>query len=122
MTHRHWSRQQNRAQTKAIILQNFVGTIVVDASGILLAAFGLLNPLAAAFIRVASELTFTLNSTRMLVPPERLAREEGKSRLEAARPDLPGGSCSCSCARLGRGLLTPVCGMLVEGVNSPGER
>jgi cation transport ATPase len=56
--------------TKAIIMQNFVGTITVDAVGIVLAAIGLLNPLFAAFIHVASELTFILNSTRMLVPRE----------------------------------------------------
>jgi len=36
-----------------------------------MAAFGLLNPLLAAFIHVASELTFILNSTRLLpvLPP-----------------------------------------------------
>jgi len=57
-------------RTKGIVMQNFVGTIVVDSVGILLAAFGLLNPLFAAFIHVASELTFILNSTRMLAPRE----------------------------------------------------
>jgi Cu+-exporting ATPase len=57
-------------RTKTIIMQNFVGTLAVDAVGILLAAFGLLNPLLAAFIHVASELTFILNSTRMLAPPQ----------------------------------------------------
>jgi cation transport ATPase len=31
-----------------------------------MAAFGFLNPLLAAFIHVASELTFILNSTRLL--------------------------------------------------------
>ena len=31
-----------------------------------LAAFGLLNPLLAAFIHVASELAFILNSARLL--------------------------------------------------------
>jgi Cd2+/Zn2+-exporting ATPase/Cu+-exporting ATPase len=31
-----------------------------------LAAFGLLNPLLAAFIHVASEMTFILNSARLL--------------------------------------------------------
>ena len=31
-------------RTKAIIMQNFVGTIAVDSVGVLLAAFGLLNP------------------------------------------------------------------------------
>lgn len=57
---------------RRIILQNFYGTLIVDAIGIGLAAFGLLNPLLAAFIHVASELTFILNSTRLLP-----AREKG---------------------------------------------
>jgi cation transport ATPase len=34
--------------------------------GIILAGFGFLNPLLAAFIHVASELAFILNSTRLL--------------------------------------------------------
>lgn len=49
-----------------IIMQNFGGTLVVDGIGVGLAAFGLLNPLFAAFIHVASELTFILNSARLL--------------------------------------------------------
>ncbi|HTZ95806.1 MAG TPA: cation-translocating P-type ATPase [Terriglobales bacterium] len=49
-----------------IIMQNFVGTLVVDSVGIGLAAVGLLNPLLAAFIHVTSELAFILNSTRLL--------------------------------------------------------
>ncbi|HEV3060407.1 MAG TPA: cation-translocating P-type ATPase [Vicinamibacterales bacterium] len=49
-----------------IIRFNFVGTLVVDAVGVGLAAVGLLNPLLAAFIHVASELTFILNSARLL--------------------------------------------------------
>lgn len=53
-------------RTRGIIWANFVGTIVVDTLGIGLAAFGLLNPLLAAFIHVASELTFILNSARLL--------------------------------------------------------
>jgi heavy metal translocating P-type ATPase len=53
-------------RTRRIIWANFVGTIGVDALGIGLAAFGLLNPLLAAFIHVASELTFILNSARLL--------------------------------------------------------
>jgi Cu+-exporting ATPase len=57
--------------TKAIVMQNFVGTIAVDSLGILLAALGLLSPLFAAFIHVASELAFILNSARMLAPRER---------------------------------------------------
>jgi Cd2+/Zn2+-exporting ATPase/Cu+-exporting ATPase len=53
-------------RTRRIIWANFAGTIGVDALGIGLAAFGFLNPLLAAFIHVASELTFILNSARLL--------------------------------------------------------
>lgn len=53
-------------RTRRIIWANFAGTIGVDLLGIGLAAFGLLNPLVAAFIHVASELTFMLNSARLL--------------------------------------------------------
>lgn len=55
-------------RTRRIIWANFAGTIGVDALGIGLAACGLLNPLFAAFIHVASELTFILNSARLLPP------------------------------------------------------
>jgi heavy metal translocating P-type ATPase len=51
---------------RRIIMQNFAGTLAVDTAGIGLAAAGLLNPLLAAFIHVASELTFILNSARLL--------------------------------------------------------
>jgi heavy metal translocating P-type ATPase len=51
---------------KRIIMTNFVGTLVVDAIGVLLAAFGYLSPLLAAFIHVSSELLFILNSARLL--------------------------------------------------------
>jgi P-type E1-E2 ATPase len=53
-------------RTKAIIGFNFGGTLIVDAVGVGLAAFGLLNPLVAAFIHVSSELAFILNSARLL--------------------------------------------------------
>jgi Cd2+/Zn2+-exporting ATPase/Cu+-exporting ATPase len=53
-------------ECRKIISQNFVGTLIVDGLGVGLAAFGLLNPLLAAFIHVASELAFILNSTRLL--------------------------------------------------------
>ena len=53
-------------RARGIIRFNFVGTLVVDAVGVGLAAAGLLNPLLAAFIHVASELTFILNSARLL--------------------------------------------------------
>jgi Cd2+/Zn2+-exporting ATPase/Cu+-exporting ATPase len=64
-------------QTRCIIWQNFSGTIAVDTIGIVLAAFGFLNPLLAAFIHVASELIFILNSARLL---------PGASHLAAAVP------------------------------------
>jgi len=51
---------------RGIIMQNFVGTLVVDSIGVGMASFGLLNPLLAAFIHVTSELAFILNSTRLL--------------------------------------------------------
>ena len=51
---------------RSVIFQNFYGTLAVDAIGIVLAAIGWINPLAAAFIHVSSELTFILNSTRLL--------------------------------------------------------
>jgi P-type E1-E2 ATPase len=56
---------------RRIILENFYGTLIVDTIGIGLAAAGLLNPLLATFIHVASELTFILNSTRLLPPREK---------------------------------------------------
>ena len=57
-------------RTRRIIWANFAGTIGVDTFGIALAAAGLLSPLLAAFIHVASELAFILNSARLL-PPRR---------------------------------------------------
>jgi Cd2+/Zn2+-exporting ATPase/Cu+-exporting ATPase len=54
---------------RRIILQNFAGTLAVDGLGVALAAFGLISPLLAAFIHVASELAFILNSTRLLPRP-----------------------------------------------------
>ena len=58
-------------RTRSIIWQNFAGTTGVDTFGILLAAFGFLNPLLAAGIHVVSELVFILNSARLLPPPEK---------------------------------------------------
>ncbi|HEX7323810.1 MAG TPA: cation-translocating P-type ATPase [Rhodanobacteraceae bacterium] len=53
-------------RTRRIIMTNFAGTLVVDAIGILLAATGILDPLSAAFIHVASESVFILNSARLI--------------------------------------------------------
>jgi Cu+-exporting ATPase len=51
---------------RRIILANFAATLLVDAAGVGLAAFGFLNPLLAAFIHVSSELACILNSARLL--------------------------------------------------------
>jgi P-type E1-E2 ATPase len=63
-----------------IIMQNFTGTLVIDGVGIGMAAFGYLNPLIAAFIHVASELAFLLNSTRLL------PRGSGLTPMDARAP------------------------------------
>jgi Cd2+/Zn2+-exporting ATPase/Cu+-exporting ATPase len=60
--------------TRRVIWQNFAGTIGVDLVGIALAASGLLHPTLAAFIHVASEMTFILNSARLL--PRREQKRE----------------------------------------------
>ena len=62
------------------IMQNFVGTLVVDTIGVGFAAFGFLNPLLAAFIHVSSEMAFILNSARLL-PPDTSARELARGFL-----------------------------------------
>jgi Cd2+/Zn2+-exporting ATPase/Cu+-exporting ATPase len=61
--------------TRNIIWQNFAGTIVVDLAGMALAAIGLLHPTVAAFIHVASEMTFILNSARLLPRSEPVSKE-----------------------------------------------
>jgi len=53
-------------RTRRIVLQNFWGTLLVDAVGIGLAAAGVLAPLAAAVIHVSSEMAFILNSSRLV--------------------------------------------------------
>jgi P-type Cu+ transporter len=60
--------------TQRVIWQNFAGTIGVDLVGIALAASGLLHPTLAAFIHVTSEMTFILNSARLL--PRREQKRE----------------------------------------------
>ena len=57
---------QMARRCRRTIMQNFVGTLVVDSIGVGLAAFGFLNPLLAAFIHVSSEMVFILNSARLL--------------------------------------------------------
>jgi cation transport ATPase len=60
---------------RRIINQNFAGTLIVDGLGVLLAAFGLLNPMLAAFIHVGSELAFIANSARLLPSPTKRKTE-----------------------------------------------
>ncbi|MFT8531860.1 hypothetical protein [Bifidobacterium aquikefiri] len=53
-------------QGRRVVAFNFVGTIVVDVIGMVLAAFGILTPLVAALVHVGSESAFILNSARLL--------------------------------------------------------
>jgi Cd2+/Zn2+-exporting ATPase/Cu+-exporting ATPase len=86
---------------RRIIMQNFVGTLLVDGAGVGLAAFGLLNPLFAAFIHVSSELAFILNSTRLL--PRRSGHEQllpFSSATTHARPaELSAGTMAAKAGR-----------------------
>ena len=70
-------------RTRTIIWQNFAGTIVVDVVGIGLAAVGILNPLMAAFIHVASEMAFILNSGRLLPAADRESTGPAPPKTEA---------------------------------------
>jgi len=51
---------------RRIVMANFAGTLAVDAVGVSLAAVGVLGPVLAAFVHVASELAFILNAARLL--------------------------------------------------------
>jgi Cd2+/Zn2+-exporting ATPase/Cu+-exporting ATPase len=53
-------------RSRGVILFNFAGTLLVDAAGMGMAAFGLLSPILAALVHVSSELFFILNSARLL--------------------------------------------------------
>jgi Cd2+/Zn2+-exporting ATPase/Cu+-exporting ATPase len=64
-------------RTRFIIWENFCGTIAVDLVGIALAATGFIGPLVAAFVHVASEMTFILNSARLLPRSPAAARRRG---------------------------------------------
>ncbi len=62
-------------QARRIVRTNFVVTLLVDAVGMLLAAFGLLGPVLAAAVHVVSESALILNSGR-LIPTARTGREK----------------------------------------------
>jgi Cd2+/Zn2+-exporting ATPase/Cu+-exporting ATPase len=69
---------------RSIIFQNFYGTLIVDTAGMILAAFGFLTPLLAAFIHVASELAFILNSTRLLPSLKPAEQEVSQAAMQTA--------------------------------------
>jgi heavy metal translocating P-type ATPase len=71
---------------RRIIWQNFIGTLLVDGGGVMMAAFGFLNPLLAAFIHVSSELLFILNSTRLLPSRARAGRPGGQPGAVSVTP------------------------------------
>jgi P-type Cu+ transporter len=73
-------------RTRRIIWQNFTGTIAVDTVGMALASLGFLNPLLAAFIHVASEMAFILNSARLLPAADRTAAPIAADAPAAVRP------------------------------------
>jgi len=73
---------------RTIIFQNFYGTLLVDSAGMALAAFGFLTPLLAAFIHVASELAFILNSTRLLPSRKDSRREVPQTAVPDVESDL----------------------------------
>jgi P-type E1-E2 ATPase len=59
---------------RRIIYFNFVGTLLVDAVGVALAATGFLTPLLAAVLHVSSEMAFILNSARLVPAPRTQAQ------------------------------------------------
>jgi cation transport ATPase len=74
-------------QCRRIIMTNFFGTLGVDAVGVGLAAFGMLNPILAALIHVTSEMIFILNSARLVSAGDitgPLARAHKKQNRRAA--------------------------------------
>ncbi|MFZ2064265.1 MAG: cation-translocating P-type ATPase [Candidatus Binatus sp.] len=75
--------------TRRVIWQNFAGTIAVDLVGIAMAASGLLHPALAAFIHVTSEMTFILNSARLLPRRERTNEDVHLKRAPSElKPEL----------------------------------
>jgi cation transport ATPase len=52
-------------RTHRVILENITGTLLVGATGVALAAAGVLSPLVAVLVRAGAELTFILNASRL---------------------------------------------------------
>ena len=53
-------------RARRVVMFNFIGTLVVDLTGMVAAGFGLFGPVIAALIHVGSETTFILNSARLI--------------------------------------------------------
>lgn len=68
-------------RARRTIMVNFIGTLVVDAVGMALAAFGLLGPVAAAVVHVGSESVFILNSARLIPRRATLPGRSGEVRV-----------------------------------------
>jgi Cd2+/Zn2+-exporting ATPase/Cu+-exporting ATPase len=58
--------------TQGVIIQNFVGTVLVDVIGMGLAAAGILTPVMAGLVHVTSEVVFILNAARLVSSREGL--------------------------------------------------
>jgi cation transport ATPase len=52
-------------RTHRVILANITATLLIDVTGIALAAAGILSPLVAVLVRAGAELAFILNSSRL---------------------------------------------------------
>ncbi len=80
----HWQREHPRVEVRVLVdpkLEPF-GCVIESELGRI--ELGLLNPLLAAFIHVASELTFILNSARLL--PPRSGETFGRDATAGAAP------------------------------------
>jgi len=74
-------------RARRIVMANFVGTILVDLAGMVLAALGLLGPVVAALVHVGSETAFILNSARLV--PGRRATAAAPAAQEVAASAAP---------------------------------
>ncbi|HET8599203.1 MAG TPA: cation-translocating P-type ATPase [Segeticoccus sp.] len=74
-------------RARRIVLANFIGTIVVDLIGMVLAALGILGPVLAAVVHVGSESAFILNSAR-LIPGGRNTRHATDAEKTHPAPRL----------------------------------
>jgi Cu+-exporting ATPase len=102
-------------RTRRIIWWNFAGTLGIDMVGIALASLGLLSPTLASFIHVTSELTFILNSARLL--PRSRRRNVAVAKLpDGARENSPGKAARHGSTRLsGLSRSHAAMGTLLEG-------